>query len=456
MKQILFTRQIHDADRAGKHFDVRLVDGDKAYSWATKKELPEEGKSIILWQQPTHDATYSLSDNIEIPKGQYGAGTTKLDFVRKATIEHGNGHFTMTTNNGERYLFKEVPKFGEGAWLFKNLGTERKTVQNKYLEKIATTVQLYKCPDTGKTKWIKAGDSTKGWDKVEGASKHIANKNKYLTKVAEIEKKALTRLVKEMIKRRGAGLPVSEAGFHELARRGASRSMLQYAKGIKKRDNKFMKQLGVGMSVNGPNSTSMHNISELGRQYMEEIAPEFKGRHFNRVSTSYNPMTKEIDSYGEKAKGLIRSHEVHEAVESKKTGAQDLFDRVWFRTPRELKSRLNTPVPASAVTDPNYKADLASTAFSERLKKHLKTDLKYPVQNNIGQHMSLAVLGRESNDIRTNPFAKTLSSGVNELRRGGKSMLIPDETEPLKKITGKRYGIDKFTNKDLEKLRKTG
>jgi len=139
MKEILFTRQRHEADRAGLHYDVRLVHGDKAYSWATKKELPESGKSIILWEQPVHDATYALSKRVEIPKGQYGSGTTTLDFVRKATVEHKNDeHFTMTTKDGERYLFKKLPSYGEKAWLFRNLGDKSMSTKNKYLEKAAS------------------------------------------------------------------------------------------------------------------------------------------------------------------------------------------------------------------------------------------------------------------------------------------------------------------------------
>ena len=43
MENVLFTRQRHEADRAGLHYDYRIVVGDKALSWATKKELPEEG-----------------------------------------------------------------------------------------------------------------------------------------------------------------------------------------------------------------------------------------------------------------------------------------------------------------------------------------------------------------------------------------------------------------------------
>lgn len=184
MKEILFTRQRHEADKAGPHYDVRLVHGDKAYSWATKKELPEHGKSIILWEQPVHDATYALSKHIEIPKGQYGSGTTTLDFVRKATVEHKNDeHFTMTTKEGERYLFKKVPGYGDKAWLFRNLGMEksaapRKRVSKSKLEQRINTAMDIKDaytsfnPNTGKPKKAKT-------------TKKV-NKNKYLKKVAQL------------------------------------------------------------------------------------------------------------------------------------------------------------------------------------------------------------------------------------------------------------------------------
>jgi hypothetical protein len=133
-REILFTRQVHDADRAGKHFDIRFVQGSKAYSFATKKELPEPGSSIVLFEQPVHDRTYALSDNIVIPKSSYGAGTTTLDFVRKATIEPGSKSDQMVINTGEhRFLLKKMPKFGETSWLFRNLGKED---GNRFVRKI--------------------------------------------------------------------------------------------------------------------------------------------------------------------------------------------------------------------------------------------------------------------------------------------------------------------------------
>lgn len=109
----------------GLHWDYRIVLGDKAYSWATKKEMPEPGKSIILFEQPVHDREYALSEKVVIPKGEYGGGTTYLDWVRKAKIDPENepGKIVVKTKDGERFLIKKLDagKYGEKSWLFKNL-----------------------------------------------------------------------------------------------------------------------------------------------------------------------------------------------------------------------------------------------------------------------------------------------------------------------------------------------
>jgi hypothetical protein len=135
--EILFTRQRHEAERMGLHWDYRLVVGNLAYSWATKKPMPEPGKSIVLFEQPIHDKDYALSPKVVIPTGSYGAGVTYLDFVRKAKIGDNSTQKQMTivTHDGEKYLLKHIPdtQWGEKAWLFRNLGT----TGNKYLEKVS-------------------------------------------------------------------------------------------------------------------------------------------------------------------------------------------------------------------------------------------------------------------------------------------------------------------------------
>ncbi len=64
----------------------------------------------------------------------------------------------------------------------------------------------------------------------------------------------------------------------------------------------------------------------------------------------------------------------------------------------------------------------------------------------IGNHADLSVLGKESNDVLKNPYLQAY--GLQKVRR------VLGEAKLLEKITGKRYGTDKFTNKDLLKLEK--
>lgn len=120
--EILFVRQRHEAKKAGLHYDYRIVIGDKAYSWATKKELPEPGNKIILWEQPVHDASYALSKKIEIPDGQYGAGITTLDFAQKGLAEKKEDSYKLSLHNGQSFTIKKMDeaKFGPKAWMFIN------------------------------------------------------------------------------------------------------------------------------------------------------------------------------------------------------------------------------------------------------------------------------------------------------------------------------------------------
>lgn len=113
--------------------------GDKAYSFATKKDIPEIGKAIVLYEQPVHTAHYALSERVVIPDGQYGAGVTTLDFVRKAKVGEHSTPTQLTLHAGDdRFLLKKLdPKYGEKAWLFKNLGKEDSAkTGNKYLDKV--------------------------------------------------------------------------------------------------------------------------------------------------------------------------------------------------------------------------------------------------------------------------------------------------------------------------------
>lgn len=134
---IILVRQKHDAKRAGLHYDIRMVVDDKAFSWASKKEMPVPGAPTMIFEQPVHDASYALSKKIEIPDGQYGAGTTTLDFAQKGVVKGTDSEYHLDLTNGDRYLLKKMTsdKYGVGAWLF--LKKRPKDMTNPYLVKAA-------------------------------------------------------------------------------------------------------------------------------------------------------------------------------------------------------------------------------------------------------------------------------------------------------------------------------
>lgn len=68
--------QIHEADRAGRHMDLRLVDPrGRAHSWALPQaRLPGPGEKVLVVQQPTHTKDYAAKKGtFQISEG-YGAG----------------------------------------------------------------------------------------------------------------------------------------------------------------------------------------------------------------------------------------------------------------------------------------------------------------------------------------------------------------------------------------------
>jgi hypothetical protein len=86
--------QRHDADVAGPHLDLRLVDPETGYahSWALPKaQMPKPGKSVLAVQQPTHTANYALNFGKDrerkIPFG-YGKGTVKMETVTDVDVFH--------------------------------------------------------------------------------------------------------------------------------------------------------------------------------------------------------------------------------------------------------------------------------------------------------------------------------------------------------------------------------
>lgn len=109
-RDVEYVIQEHRANRAGRHFDLRLVLKDDrgqktSVSWAIPMKgkragalrMPKPGEKWAAIRQPDHDVDYNVFEG-RIPDGQLGAGTVKIWASGTADvhkIEDGNVHLKI-------------------------------------------------------------------------------------------------------------------------------------------------------------------------------------------------------------------------------------------------------------------------------------------------------------------------------------------------------------------------
>ena len=118
--------QEHNAIRAGLHNDVRMGTR-RMLSWATRKELPEPGKKIQLFQQPVHDEWYkTFQGNLY----GYGAGTVKTkDLGEVLVLETDPGKIKIVTAHTgvpQEFTLVRINEGKKPSWLMIN-STPRET-----------------------------------------------------------------------------------------------------------------------------------------------------------------------------------------------------------------------------------------------------------------------------------------------------------------------------------------
>jgi len=115
--------QVHDAKRAGKHWDLRLVDPktEMAHSFAVPKgRLPgKKDRMLLAIQQPTHTANYALTFEGDIPAGTYGAGKVEQKIKEKVRV---------LKSSDNKLQFERLD--GEKFTLFRTQGTNWGIIRN--------------------------------------------------------------------------------------------------------------------------------------------------------------------------------------------------------------------------------------------------------------------------------------------------------------------------------------
>ena len=96
MKKIKYVRQLHNAEKAGKHIDFRMDIDGAAKSWAIRHWPKSIYEKRLAIKQPDHPVGYMGFQGI-IPHGQYGAGTVRIE---------DEGKLDMITMTPDKYIFK--------------------------------------------------------------------------------------------------------------------------------------------------------------------------------------------------------------------------------------------------------------------------------------------------------------------------------------------------------------
>ena len=111
-----FGVQRHDANQAGKHYDLRLGNSraGKAYSWAVR-HWPKAGEKRLAVRQPDHTIPYMDWEG-EIPKG-YGAGKVRRKYRSKAAIHSASPDKINFEAEGTKFT---MIKTRDNKWLILN------------------------------------------------------------------------------------------------------------------------------------------------------------------------------------------------------------------------------------------------------------------------------------------------------------------------------------------------
>jgi hypothetical protein len=122
--RIPYSIQEHKADKAGLHYDMRLAMQGNAYSWATRKGLPEEGQRVLWIRQPDHTVEYM--DFSGVIEDGYGKGRVKTVKSGKLHIlESSNSKIKFNIYDGSGVSMYALINTGADNWLCLNYSANR-------------------------------------------------------------------------------------------------------------------------------------------------------------------------------------------------------------------------------------------------------------------------------------------------------------------------------------------
>lgn len=157
--------QLHEARRAGLHYDYRIGNQQGLHSWAMRKGVPLPGEKHMGVHQPIHSYDYRNFEG-EIPEG-YGAGRVSSHEQGQVLInrigEHSIEFSTAHTRFPERFALVRPQGWDPKHWLMINTTPVEALPYNKVRYKKIPADQV-----EGILQQLKEGDTVEA--KIDGAS----------------------------------------------------------------------------------------------------------------------------------------------------------------------------------------------------------------------------------------------------------------------------------------------
>lgn len=121
-----FTVHDHEAEKRGRHFDLRLGDPETehAHSWAMHASWPKPGEKTWAIAQPTH--RFSYMDFVGKIEDGYGKGSVSMFDRDKTEITNSRpGHISFNLYKGSGPEEYSLHRVGEKQWILMNRTPKR-------------------------------------------------------------------------------------------------------------------------------------------------------------------------------------------------------------------------------------------------------------------------------------------------------------------------------------------
>jgi len=166
-----FVIQEHVADKAGRHYDVRVIDpkGKIAYSWAARR-LPANGQITGAFRQPDHSVASAEFEG-SIPEG-YGKGEVRKIMDADADILYsGPQKMRLAIHKGKRtdelIFIKGKDRDVADSWMLRNITPTRSKLN------IPADKPAYKSITEEEANKLIAADNWLAMPKLDGAAVYI-------------------------------------------------------------------------------------------------------------------------------------------------------------------------------------------------------------------------------------------------------------------------------------------